>query len=93
MASKGGKRPGAGRKSKAEEMGLAALLDKCWTQADREKCIRELARLASAGEMEPIKLLMAYAYGKPTEHKDITSNGKDILTSLTVNVVKRGSDD
>jgi hypothetical protein len=75
MASKGGKRPGAGRKSKAEEMGLAALLDKCWTQADREKCIRSLAKAASdplsGDRMDAVKLLMGYAFGKPVEHKRI----------------------
>lgn len=71
----GGARPAAGRKSKAEEMGLSALLDKCWTVAAREKCIRSLAQKATKGEIEAIKLLMSYAFGKPRESVDLTHAG------------------
>jgi hypothetical protein len=67
----GGKRKGAGRKSKAEEMELQSLLDKCWTKADREACIKKLASKAkdplSTDFMDAAKLLMAYAFGKPKE--------------------------
>lgn len=69
----------SGRKSKAEEMGLAALLDKCWTVEQREACIRSLAANASAGDMDSIKLLMAYTFGKPRESVDLTSDGEVIL--------------
>lgn len=71
----GGVRRNAGRKSKAEELGLAALLEECWTQDDRKDCITQLASKASDGDMESIKLLMAYAYGKPVDRKEI--GGKD----------------
>lgn len=67
----GGKRTGSGRKSKAEEMGLAALLDKCWTKADREACIKTLAKDAKAGDKEAVKILMAYTFGKPKESVEI----------------------
>lgn len=70
-----GQKGRSGRKTKAEEMGLNALLDKCWTVAEREKCIRSLARQASAGELEAIKLLMSYAFGKPRESVDLTHAG------------------
>lgn len=75
----GGKRPNSGRKSKAEEMGLAALLDQCWTLTDRRKCIERLAQQASAGEMEATKLLMAYTYGKPVERKQVTGEDGNAL--------------
>ena len=74
----GGQKGRSGRKSKAEEMGLEALLDKCWTVAEREKCIRVLARTAndplSGDRMDAVKLLMGYAFGKPVEKKQISGD-------------------
>jgi ATP-dependent exoDNAse (exonuclease V) alpha subunit len=70
----GGKRANAGRKSRAEEMGLAALLDKCWTADDREKCIEKLAALANAGDIDAVKLLMAYTFGKPKEQVEVSGS-------------------
>jgi hypothetical protein len=80
----GGRRPGQGRKSKAEEMGLQALLDKCWTRADREKCIRALAKTAndplSSNRIEAVKILMGYCFGKPIEKKEVTGeNGGEMV--------------
>lgn len=75
----GGRRPNSGRKSKAEELGLVALLDKCWTLQDREQCIRGLAKSAndplSNDRMDATKLLMSYAFGKPKE--SVEHSGKD----------------
>lgn len=67
MAKRGGARPGAGRKSKAEEMGLAALLDECWTLEDRKACVRSLAVKAKAGDEHAINTLFAYTWGRPKE--------------------------
>lgn len=71
----GGKRSGAGRKPKRIEVGLPLLLDKCWTESQREECIQKLAEKAATGDMEAIKLLMAYTYGKPRESHDVTHRG------------------
>lgn len=69
----GGRRPNAGRKSKAEEMGLAALLDKCFTQRDRKALFLALKRKAlQEDDMESMKLILAYLYGKPTEKREVT---------------------
>lgn len=68
----GGKRGRSGRKSKAEELGLAQLLDKCWTQAHREECITRLSAMARTGNLDAMKLLLAYAYGKPVERRELT---------------------
>ena len=57
-------------------MGLQALLDKCWTNADREKCIRSLASNANAGDMDSIKLLLSYTFGKPKETVDMKQSGR-----------------
>lgn len=67
----GGKRNGAGRKSKAEEFGLAALLDECWTTDDRRAVIKKLNTLAQEGVLGAAELLMAYAYGRPRQTVDV----------------------
>lgn len=81
----GGKRPNSGRKSKAEELGLQALLDKCWTQVDREKCISALAKKAAQGENDAIKLLMSYTYGTPKATVDLNHAGS-ITTNYQVEI-------
>ncbi len=94
--NKGGVKGRSGRKSKAEELGLQALLDKCWTVKDRQTCITKLAKEAnnplSSDRMEAVKLLMGYAYGKPKESKDLTTNGKDLSFTLTINNAGSSSD-
>jgi hypothetical protein len=67
VKGKGGVKGRSGRKSKAEELGLTALLDECWTVDSRKKTIKKLASLANAGNLEAIKILMAYTFGKPKE--------------------------
>jgi len=60
-------------------MGLAALLDECWTVEQRKACIRQLATNAATGDMEAVKLLMSYTFGKPRESVDLTSDGEVVL--------------
>lgn len=67
----GGKKGRSGRKSKAEEMGLAPLLNSAFPPADRKKVIENLRRIATGQDdkaaVSAANLLLAYAYGKPTE--------------------------
>jgi hypothetical protein len=80
----GGKPGRSGRKSKAVELGLKALLDECWTVTARKQCLKALARKANGGEMEAIKLLFAYTFGKPTETKvhEIGDKSKPIIREI-----------
>lgn len=75
----GGKRPGAGRKSKAEELGLAALLENSFTLKDREAVIVNLSRIAKGSDdkaaVSASSLLLAYTYGKPTEKHEHGGEG------------------
>jgi hypothetical protein len=75
----GGRRPNSGRKSKAEEEGLAHLLNKCWPLEAREACVRALAIAAAdptaETHIESIKILMPYTYGKPKEK--VEHSGED----------------
>lgn len=65
----------SGRKTRAEELGLKALLDKCWTVKAREACIQKLAEDCESSEFtvrnESRKLLLAYTFGKPTEKHEL----------------------
>ena len=63
----GGKREGAGRKGRAEELGLTKLLDDCISADDRKDLLTRLYCIAKAGNLKAIELLFAYLYGRPKE--------------------------
>lgn len=71
VKGKGGQKGRSGRKSKAEELGLVATLEKCFTVEDREACIQKLVEDCRADDFhqrhESRKLLLSYTYGRPTE--------------------------
>ena len=79
MGEHGGKRENAGRKTKAEELGLAALIDSVWSIPKQKKVLKLLAEDAESLDFnqrhEARKLLLAYKFGKPTEKHELT--GKD----------------
>lgn len=61
-----------GRPSKAQEAGLASLLDMAWPKERRLALLTKLAEQAEGGNLEATKLLMAYTFGKPREHHEIS---------------------
>ncbi len=78
--NRGGKRQGAGRKTKADELGLIGLLNSVWTLSDQKKTLKKLAEDCSHNDFhirqESRKLLMAYRYGKPKESVDVNLAGE-----------------
>lgn len=78
MAGTGGKRDGAGRKTKAEEMGLPKLIEDVIGDEGKAEIIRVLFQKARTGSYLHLQLLMAYIYGKPQDHIDLTSLGEQI---------------
>jgi hypothetical protein len=74
--AKGGARKGAGRKSKAEEMGLQGKLD----PMERD-FLNALHQAIKKGNPIALKLFAEYRYGKPQDNLDITSGGEK-LTAL-----------
>lgn len=84
----GGKRSNAGRKSRAEELGLQRLLEECFIEADRRACIKALVARTRPGKnfsMEAVKLLFAYAYGKPVEGQELTgADGGQVEVNLII---------
>jgi hypothetical protein len=73
----GGRKGISGRKPLAVELGLPRLLEQCWTPEERREVIRTLHALAIDKDnrncVQAAKLLLAYAYGKPTEHVEVTA--------------------
>lgn len=67
MATHGGKRKGAGRKTKAEEQTLIERLSPLDDAAHQQL---ELA--VKSGEQWAVKLFFEYRYGKPKQSMDLT---------------------
>jgi hypothetical protein len=71
----GGARTGAGRKTKAEILGLSELIDEAWPIADQKKVLQTLAKDAVSTDFATRhtsrQLLLAYKFGKPKESRDL----------------------
>lgn len=78
---RGGRRPGAGRKSKAEQLGIVGLLDARLPFDKRQRIIDNLFKFAVGSNpkaaVSAAALLLAYAYGKPTETVKLDINAID----------------
>lgn len=66
----GGWRPNSGRKSKAAEFGLAALMEEAWPLEKRKEAIKHLADVIMTTQngktkVDAIELLLKYSYGIP----------------------------
>lgn len=73
---RGGARPGAGRKSRAEELGLIHLLDRHFPVKDRAEVLTVLCSKAKDGDMRAIELILAYTFGKPIERTETNVSGE-----------------
>lgn len=73
IMAKGGYREGAGRKSKAEELGLREKL----TPMEPE-FLKALKAAIIDGNAVAMKLYADYMYGKPTDKLDVTSGGEKL---------------
>ena len=92
----GGKKGRSGRRSKAEELGLVALLDRCFTREDREACIQKLAEDCKSDDFherqEARKLLLAYTFGKPKEHVEHAGEGGGAIEVIVTHVSQPAPD-
>lgn len=89
----GGARPGAGRKTKAEEMGLSKLIDDVIGDVGKREIIEKILQQAKGGSFAHQQLLMNYMYGKPCEKLDLTSKGDKIEPTIKEIVFRRYADD
>jgi hypothetical protein len=76
---RGGKREGAGRKSKAEEMQLIELLN---THIDKDSVILKLKQFIDEDNLKALEIYLSYMYGKPKETKDVTITSEQPLFDL-----------
>jgi len=76
MGKNGGARPGAGRKTKAEEVKLIESLTPL-----APKALAALKKGIEDGDFPFIKLFYEYYAGKPTDKVDVTSNGETMNKS------------
>ena len=67
----GGKRDGAGRPKKADELKLIEKLDNL---IDNDDVIKTLGKQILKGDIKAMSLYFGYRYGKPKESVDITSS-------------------
>lgn len=70
--ARGGKRDGAGRKTKAEEAGLAALIDSAVSDADWIEIFKKAAANAKRGNVVAARFIAEYRFGRPTERHEIS---------------------
>ena len=80
--NKGGKRAGAGRKSKDEEMRIRDLVSP-YVDGAIEKVVNIMINGdKSSDQLAAAKLILEYRFGKPEQKQDITSNGNTVNVPL-----------
>lgn len=68
-----------GGKPSARRQELNDLLEATWKPASRKKVLVKLIEDAEKGDHDARVLLLAYAYGKPIERKEITGGDGEPL--------------
>ena len=85
IPGKGGKKGRSGRKPKFDEEELTAILNAAWPKKARIEAFGKVAERARRGDLEALKFLSAYGYGKPRERHEITGkDGKDLVPVLNI---------
>lgn len=75
----GGKRPGAGRKSKVEELRVSAIMDDI---GNSERVLKALyTQACKPGNTHAQQLWLSYKYGKPKENEGAP-------TQMIINVIR-----
>lgn len=75
MAGPGGRREGAGRKPKADEIKLIEQMD---AVAVPEQAWKALWAKCEEGDTQAIKTWLNYRFGMPKQSVDVTSQGENI---------------
>lgn len=77
----------SGRKSRAEELGLRALLDECVSPTARKQLFRRLVKLSKQQDkigIEATKLLLAYLYGSPRQSLEVSGPDRGPIEVVAV---------
>ncbi len=78
--SRGGKRPGAGRKPRVQEIRIIEQMD---TVCVPEEIWRALLYKCQQGDTAALKLWLSYRYGLPRQQIDVTTNGESIAPPIS----------
>ena len=89
MAGNGGRREGAGRKPKADEIKIIEQMDAVLAPA---KVWQKLADLVESGDQQAVKTWLSYRFGQPKQSIDHTTDG-DKINTIKVVWSDGGSDD
>lgn len=86
MNTHGGARQGAGRKSKAEEMGLPKLIEEVIGEEGKKKLLEGIYEKALTGSFLHQQMLMHYLYGKPQDNVnvDLEAEVKHVITGMEI---------
>lgn len=82
----GGARPGAGRKSKADELKLAESIDLALGETWVSDLLKKIHQAAKKGSFQHAQLLLAYKYGKPQENVNISTIPDIIIEHSVITV-------
>jgi recombinational DNA repair protein RecR len=83
----GGKRDGAGRKTKADELKFISKLDNI---IDSDDAIKKLKQLIQDDNFNALKLYLEYRFGKPKEViENINHNFNGELTEQEAEIIKK----
>jgi hypothetical protein len=77
--SRGGKREGAGRKPRVQEIRIIEQMD---TVCVPEEIWRALLYKCQQGDTAALKLWLSYRFGLPKQQIDITTNGESIAPPI-----------
>jgi len=72
----------AGKKSKRGVSQRAKILDDLFDKEKATKVFLELEKQATAGDLEAIKVYLAYCFGKPEAKVDVTTDGESLNYDL-----------
>ena len=85
--ARGGKREGAGRKSKADEQKLIEKLTPLEGEA-----LKALDNAIKAGESWAVTLFFGYMYGKPVQRLDTADGIEEVVIKFSGNSQNRGTE-
>ncbi len=81
--ARGGARPGAGRKSRAEELQLIEKLTPL-----EDEALKQLEKGIKANDFAFIKLYFEYFYGKPSDNINL---GGEVTQKTIINFVRKAN--
>lgn len=81
-----------GKKNKRGLSERTKILNELFDPNKATQVFEKLQEQALTGDLEAIRLFMAYCFGKPKESLDVTTDG-DKISSLQVEIIRRSANE